>query len=73
MATALSERAERAFLAFSTVLGEPREAVDATLGDDSAWARVPGLQAAASREARARAVAGILAEITAEIEDRVLA
>jgi hypothetical protein len=63
---------ERAFLAFSTVLGEPREAIDAALGDEAAWGRVPGLQAT-SREARARAVAAIVAEVTAEIDETVLA
>jgi len=69
----MTEGCERAFLAVSTVLGEPREAVDAALGDDgAAWSRVPELQAS-SREARARAVAEILAELTAEVDEAVLA
>jgi hypothetical protein len=63
---------EGAFLAVSTVLGEPREAIEAALGGEDAWGRVAGLRGP-SREERARAVATILARLTVDIDEAVLA
>lgn len=73
--TAIAEW-QRAFLAVSTVLGEPSEAVDTALGDGAEGDRIAllagGLRAA-SREVRARAVAAVLAQVAAEIEEGALA
>lgn len=63
---------QRAFLAVSAVLGEPREAVVAALGDEAAWDVAPGLQAP-SREARARSLAALLTQLLTEVDALVLA
>jgi hypothetical protein len=65
----MTERFEPAFLAMSIVLGESREQALDSLGPGGALhaAELARALAAPTREARARALAGALAEVAAAV------
>jgi hypothetical protein len=56
---------QEAFLAFGALLGEPREACAAALGEDGDSGRAVQ---SPQRDVRARAVARVAAEVVAELE-----
>ena len=64
-----------AFLATSVILGEPREAAEGALGDAASLlsARLAAGLGSTSREARARALASVVAGVAMELERSRLA